>query len=140
MKNFFLDTNIIVDVIANRIPFSYPAIRLFDYSEKGEVKLFISALSYSHIYYIVKKTSSHKEMMMILRDLEGATITLDVTKEIISTAVHTDFNDFEDAIQYHTALASNTIDAIITRDIKGYKKSRLAVLTPEEALGMIESV
>lgn len=140
MKNLFLDTNIIIDVIANRKPFSFPAARLLNHSENGKVNLFISALSYSHIYYIVKKTSSHKEMLTILRDLEGVTGTLNVTKEIISSALHSDFNDFEDAIQYNTALASGAVDAIVTRDIRGYKKSRLTVLTPDEALGIIEGI
>jgi len=140
MKNLFLDTNIVIDVIANRIPFSYPAAKLFDYAENGKINLFISALSYSHIYYILKKTSSHKAMLTILRNIEEMTTTLNVTKEIISTALHTDFADFEDAIQYNTALVAKTIDAIVTHDNKGYKNSHINVLTSEEALGMIESL
>ncbi len=139
MKHFFVDTNVIIDVISDRKPFSQSAAILFDYSEKRKIKLFVSALSYSHIYYIVKKITSHKEMLKILRDLESVTETLDVTKEIIAASLHTGFKDFEDAIQYNTACSNKKVNAIITRNGKDYKSSNLPVLTAEEALSIIES-
>lgn len=78
MKHLFLDTNIIIDVLADRKPFSESCSRIFDYAEKGKISLFISALSYSNIYYVIKKTCSHKQMLSLLRDLESMTQTLDV--------------------------------------------------------------
>jgi predicted nucleic acid-binding protein len=139
MKNLFLDTNIIIDMLANRQPFSVAAARLFDLAEKGKVKLFISALSYSNIYYIIKKTCTHKEMIALLQDLENLTNTLDVTKLVISTSLMSDFKDFEDAIQYHTAISNKEITAIVTRDTKDYKNSVLSILTPDEVLSIIGS-
>lgn len=76
---------------------------------------------------------------MILRDMEALTETLDVTKETISKSLLTDFKDFEDSVQYLTALSNPKTDAIVTRNGKDYKKSELAVLTPEESLSIIES-
>ena len=140
MNYFFIDTNIIIDFIADRKPFSKAAAKLFDYSEKGKIKLFISSLSYSNIYYVVKKSTTHKEMIMVLRELETMTETLDVTKSIIKSSLSSDFKDFEDAIQYYTAISNKKTSAIVTRDTKDYKQSNLAVLTPEEAVGLIESV
>lgn len=139
MKNLFLDTNIIIDTLADRKPFSISGAKLFDYAENGKINLFISALSFSNIYYIVRKTCPHKEMLTILRDLEAITETLNVTKQIISKSLHSDFKDFEDAIQYQTALSNKKITAIVTRNGKDFKKSELAILTPEEALSIIES-
>ena len=139
MTYFFVDTNVIIDFIADRKPFSKAAAKLFDYSEKGKVKLFISSLSYSNIYYVVKKATSHKEMIAILRELESMTETVDVTKSIIKSSLSSDFKDFEDAIQYHTAISNKKISAIVTRDTKDYKNSNLAVLSPEEAISLIES-
>ena len=139
MKNIFLDTNIIIDVLADRKPFSETAAKLFDLSERGKINLFISALSYSNIYYVIKKNCSHKEMLLVLRDLEAITETLDVTKQIISKSLNSDFKDFEDSIQYYTAVSNKKIDAIITRNAKDYKKSELVVLTPEEVLSAIEN-
>ena len=138
MKNLFLDTNIIIDVLADRKPFSKTGAKLFDYAEKGKINLFISALSYSNIYYILRKNCSHKEMLMTLRDLEAMTETIDVTKQIISKSLNADFNDFEDSIQYHTSLSNKKITAIVTRNSKDFRKSDLVILTPEEALSIIE--
>ena len=82
MKNLFLDTNVIIDLIADRKPFSDTASLIFDLAENKYINLFISALSYSNIYYIIRKNCSHKEMLMILQDLE----TMDVTQKIIFNA------------------------------------------------------
>lgn len=139
MTYFFLDTNVIIDFIADRKPFSKAAARLFDFSEKGKVKIFISSLSYSNIYYVVKKATSHKEMISILRELESMTETIDVTKSIIKSSLSSDFKDFEDAIQYFTAISNKKTTAIVTRDTKDYKNSQLAVLSPEEAVSLIEN-
>ena len=84
MKNLFLDTNVIIDTLADRRPFSKAGAKLFDYAEKGKINLFISALSYANIYYLIRKTCSHKEMLMTLKDLETLIETIDVTKQIIS--------------------------------------------------------
>ncbi|MCG7857292.1 type II toxin-antitoxin system VapC family toxin [Flavihumibacter sp.] len=140
MKNLFLDTNVIIDVLANRQPFSDAAARVFHLAETGKLKLFISALSYSNIYFIIRRNSSHKEIISILRDLEALTETLDVTKQVISHSLLSDFKDFEDAIQYQTALISKRIDVIVTRNVKDYKNSALPVLTPEEVISAIENL
>jgi len=138
MKNLFLDTNVIIDFIADRQPFSETASVLFDLAEKKQLHLFISALSYSNIYYIIKKNCSHKQLLVILQDLETLVETIDVTKQVIFDALKSDFKDFEDAIQYHTALSNNKIEAIVTRNTKDFKESKLAILTPEEVLAIID--
>lgn len=139
MTYVFLDTNVIIDFIADRKPFSKAAAKLFDFSEKGKVKIFISSLSYSNIYYVVKKATSHKAMITILRDLESMTETLDVTKSVIKSSLSSDFKDFEDAIQYYTAISNKKTTTIVTRDTKDFKNSELAVMTPEEAISLIEN-
>ena len=140
MKNVFLDTNVIIDVLTDRQPFSNAGAKLFDHCEKGKINLFISALSYSKIYYIIRKTCSHKQMLMTLKDLEALVETIDVTKQIVAKSLQSDFKDFEDAIQYYTALSNKKIAAIVTRNGKDFKKSDLAILTPEETLSIIESI
>jgi predicted nucleic acid-binding protein len=139
MRHLFLDTNVIIDVLANREPFSNVASKLLDYGDKGKLNIYISALSYSNIYYILRKTCSHKEMISLLKDIKAISTTMDVTEDIISKAIDSALKDFEDAIQLNTALSNKKIQAIVTRDIKGFKNSDISVLTPEEALGIIES-
>ncbi len=140
MKHLFLDTNVIIDVLANREPFSNVSSKLLDYGDKGKLNIYISALSYSNIYYILRKTCSHKEMISLLKDIKAISTTMDVTGDIINKAIESGLKDFEDAIQLNTALSNKKIQAMVTRDIKGFKNSDISVLTPEEALGIIESV
>ena len=55
MKRIFLDTNIIVDLIADRKPFSKYAIQLFQKAEQNEVELFTSSHSIATTHYLLKK-------------------------------------------------------------------------------------
>jgi predicted nucleic acid-binding protein len=140
LKYQFLDTNVVIDVLANREPFSVSSAKLLDHAEKGKISLYLSALSYSNICYIVRKLCSHKEMLSILRDLESMTITLDVTKQIISNALNSGLKDFEDSIQFYTALSNKKIESIVTRNPRDFKNNDISVFTPEEALRIIETV
>ncbi len=139
MKHFLLDTNVVIDFITDRKPFSPVAAKLFDYSEKGKIKLYLTAVSYNNTYYILKKLTSHKETIKILKDIERITETIDSTHEVIKQALESEFKDFEDAIQYYTAKTNKKLDAIISRDLSGFKLSKIPVLSPDEAIGVIES-
>jgi len=130
----FLDTNVVIDVLANREPFSFSASKLFDLAERGKIKLYISALSFSNIYYILRKTCSQQQMISVFRDLESLVETIDVTKAIIQKALTSDFKDFEDAIQYYTAVTIEGETIVVTRNVKDYRKTDRAVLTPDEVL------
>ena len=70
-------------------------------------------------------------MLITLRDLESLIETVDVTKQIISKSLHSDFKDYEDSIQYYTAISNKKITAIVTRNVKDYRKATIKVLTPE---------
>jgi predicted nucleic acid-binding protein len=139
MNNIFLDTNVIIDFLADRRPFSLLAAKIFNYSLQGKVKVFISAVSYNNIYYILRQSLTNRETIKLLDELCEMTEIADVTKAIIKKSLKTDFKDFEDAIQYNCALSINKIDFIVTRDTKDFKNSVLPVLTPEEALSSLES-
>ena len=78
-------------------------------------------------------------MISLLKDIQAISTTMDITGGIISEAIDSGLKDFEDAIQLNTALSNKKIQAIVTRDPKGFKNSDISVLTPEEALSIIES-
>ena len=139
MINFFLDTNIVIDFLTDRKPFSSLAGKLFDYSEKGEVKLYLSAVSYSNIYYVVRKVSSHKETIKILSRLEEMTEIIDTTSSTIKNAIDSEFKDFEDALQYYSAKLNTNINGIVTRNGGDFKHGTISILTPEEAIRFMES-
>lgn len=140
MKQIFLDTNVIIDFLADRKPFSISAAGIFNYGVLGKIKLYISAVSYNNIYYILRQSLSNSETIQLLDELSQMTEISDVTKSIIKASLKSDLKDFEDAIQYNCALSLNKIDFIVTRDTKDFKKSLLPVMNPKEALILIESV
>ena len=139
MKQIFLDTNVIIDFLADRKPFSVAAAEIFNYAVLGKIKLYISAVSYNNIYYILRQSFSNTETIKLLDELSQMTEIADVTKTIIKTSLKSDLKDFEDAVQYNCALSLNKIDFIITRDTKDFKKSVLPVMNPAEALILIKS-
>lgn len=139
MKSIFLDTNVLIDFFADRKPFSIDAAKLFDYSLKKKINIYISAVSYNNIYYIARQSISHAETIKMLTEISEWTNVIDLTKEIIHKSLTSDFKDFEDAIQYHCAKSINKIDLIVTRNTKDYKVSSLPILTPKEAVALIET-
>ena len=139
MKIIFLDTNVIIDFLADRRPFSLTAAEIFNASLTSKVKIFISAVSFNNIYYILRQSLSHSETLRLLEELSEMTEIVDVTKTIIKKSLKSEFKDFEDAIQYNCALTISKIDFIVTRNSKDFKKSILPVMNPQEAIGIINS-
>ena len=139
MKNIFLDTNIVIDFLADRKPFSLFAAKLFNFSILGKVKIYVSAVSYNNIYYILRQSHSNVETVKLLDELSEMTEIADVTKSIVKKSLKSDFKDFEDAIQYNCALSLTKVDFIVTRDTKDFKKSTLSIMTPEEAVSLLEN-
>ena len=139
MKHIFLDTNVLIDFLADRKPFSLEAAKIFNYSFKKKVTIYVAAVSYNNIYYILRQSCTHSETIKILNELQEWTEAIDVSKDVIRKAIKSEFKDFEDAIQYNCAKTLNKIDCIVTRDTKDFKKSSIPTMTPKEALTMIES-
>lgn len=134
----FIDSDVIIDFFTDRKPFVNPASEIFELQEKGKVKLFVSAVSISNIYYIVRKFVGHFKTIEVIEALVEMTEVIGTNKSEILNALKNDFTDFEDSIQYSTALTIQGIDAIITRNIKDYRNASIAVMTPQTFLQMIE--
>ena len=131
MKNYLVDTNVIIDMIAKREDFYVAANEVFDAAYEGKHNLYICALSYSNIYYILRRSFGKTETLNALEQLSQYVTILSVDADVINKALESPFTDFEDAIQYYSAINSGVIDGIITRNIKDFKESELKVLHPE---------
>ena len=140
MKYVFMDTNVVIDFLANRLPFSTDAAKLFDRSVSGEIKIFVAAVSHSNIYYILKRQGlTNSAILELLESLSEISEIIDVSSKVIRQSLKTDFNDYEDAVQYLCALSVNNISFIVTRNTKDFKKSSLPVLTPAEAIAWLKN-
>lgn len=127
MKHIFLDTNVVIDFLADRRLFSIDAAQLFDLAVEGKIKIYISAVSYNNIYYILHQSLTSNATIKLLDELASMTEIADVTNEVIRNSLKTDFKDYEDAIQYYCALNVPEIEFIVTRNTKDFKKSTIAV-------------
>jgi predicted nucleic acid-binding protein len=134
----FLDSDVVIDFFTDRAPFSSSASELFELNEQGVVTLFLSAVSINNIYYIVRKFLGHKKAIEVITLLTEITEVIGTTKKEIVQALKNEFDDFEDSIQFSSALTIENVDAIITRNIKDYRNSTVVVMTPLEFLKMID--
>lgn len=138
MTYLFIDTDVLIDFLTDRKPFSRDAAVLFLLLDKKKIKGFVSALCFSNLYYILRKFSTNKKVITKLKELAEFVGILKVDDNIVKSALASDFKDFEDAIQYFTAQKYKRIDIIITRNIKNYKNIVLPVMTPETFLKTYE--
>lgn len=137
MKSIFIDTNVVIDFLSNRQPFAIDAAKLFNLAVEKKIQVFISAVSYNNIYYILRQSLTGKASIRLLEELIGMTAIADVTADVIRQSLKSDFKDYEDAIQYYSALNIPEVEFIVTRNTRDFKKSTLPVLTPSEALAVI---
>ncbi|TRX22897.1 type II toxin-antitoxin system VapC family toxin [Flavobacterium franklandianum] len=133
-KHIFLDTNILVDIVANRFPFSKNAISIFDYCQRHKITMYSSSHSIATMHYIAKRVVDEKELRSIIEDLLDTISIIAVTESILKKSLKSSHKDFEDAIQITAAQSINTMDCIITRDLKDFKFSEIKVFTPDEFL------
>lgn len=138
MDSIFLDSDVILDVVLNRTEFS-ESVKLFDLIVNNDIKAYTSAFSITNIYYLSRRKFPHQKSLNIIEDILEIIELLDTNKNLIESAMHSNFSDFEDALQYHTA-HKNDLKVLITRNIKDYKHSSISILTPKEYLKLNDAL
>lgn len=134
-----IDTNVILDVLLNRTSFVDDAVNLLKIPE-NIVQKFVSASGVTDIYYIAYQEIRDKDKVKgILTTLLQVVHVAEVSEENILFALHSDWNDFEDAVQNAVA-ESHLFNAVITRNKSDYKKSNLKVFSPKEFLEEFEKL
>ncbi len=138
MIKLFVDSDIILDLLAQREPHYIHAARLFTLIDQNEVIAYTSPLIFANLHYLLKKQTSNLLALKSLRKLKTLINVLSINERVIEQSLNSEFNDFEDAIQYFTAV-NNGITLIITRNKIDYKRSKIDVLTAEEFLKSLET-
>ena len=134
MSRLLIDTNIVIDLLSKRDKFYDESADLFSRADKKELELTISSLTFGNTNYILSKLKSAKEAREILRKFKVLVELLSLDDKITELALSgNDFPDFEDGLQYYSAI-ENRIDVIITRNKKDFKNSKIPVLTAKEFL------
>jgi predicted nucleic acid-binding protein len=134
MKAVFIDTNVIIDLLLDRKPFSDDSAMIFTLSKNKKIELFISAISVNNVHYILKKDFGDMETRKILIGLLKYLNVIAVEEEILKKALVSTIKDFEDAIQIYSADKVSSIIYIISRNTKDFKNSIKKVVTPNDFL------
>ena len=137
MSRLLIDTNVVLDLLAKREPFYKSAAQIFSLADKNKLKLSISSLIFANTNYVLSRLKSTSQAIEVLRQFRVLVKILSLTDKIIYLALNdSKFKDFEDGLQYYSAIENNQ-DLIITRDLKDFKKSKIPVMTPEEYITSI---
>lgn len=131
----FLDTNVLIDFLAERQPFYFAAASLFDYAKSGELSLAFSSLSVANSFYILRKFYSSQDLSKAFIDLRSYVEICGISSSDVFKALSANWQDGEDSIQHQAALSANC-DFIITRNPDDFKKSNIPVMLPEEFLDL----
>lgn len=134
MSKLLIDTNIVIDILARRELFYISSAQLFSLADKQKLELSISAQTFANTNYVLSRLKSTQVAREILRRFRVLVKVLPLNDKIIDLALNdSNFKDFEDGLQYYTAIV-NEQDVIITRDLKDFKASKIPVMTADEYL------
>jgi predicted nucleic acid-binding protein len=138
MKKLFIDTNIVIDLLARRKPYFEDTAVLFSLADKKQIELTVSSLTIANTAYVLLKQMDSDKAKSILRKLRLIVQILPLDDKIVGLALNDElFSDFEDCLQYYTAL-ENGQDLIITRNLKDFKNSKLPALTAKQFLASLK--
>ena len=132
MMKVFLDTNIVIDLLDKREPFYIDAVELFTLAYKKKITLFVSPMTYATASYLLRKHGK-EGMRKLLSNFRQLSQITTADEKVVDAALASSFEDYEDALQYYSALTRN-VDVIVTRNKKDFTSANIPILLPKELL------
>lgn len=123
-----LDTDMVIDLLAEREPFIHEAAEIFDLNEQGIFEAYICGITPVNVFYIARKGKSSSDLKSAIGQLLGEVHACPVDSAVLQQALVSPITDYEDAVQHACAAAG--LDAIITRNLADYKHATLPVYSP----------
>jgi len=136
MTRLFLDTNIVIDLLDRREPFCHDAVQLFTRAYYKQVQLIVSPMTYTTASFLLHKHGADG-VRKLLSNFRQLSHVATADERTVDDSLASQFNDFEDAMQYYCALKSKA-DIIITRNGKDFSASKLPVMTATEYLSTLK--
>lgn len=133
-----LDTNIVLDVLMDRMPFADTATDLFSKVEDGTIIGYLCGTTITTIFYLAAKAVGAPRAREEIKKLLSLFEVAPVNRPVLESALGADFSDFEDAV-IHEAACHVGADAIVTRNQKDFRKSGISVYSPEELVKILAS-
>lgn len=133
----FIDTNVLIDLICQREGYKQ-AGKILALGNNTQFTLYTSVLSIANIAYILRKVLKGEPLYQTLEKLSEQLNISPMTQESYDQAVTLRAADFEDALQYYSALLVEC-EVIVTRNKKDFTFSKIAIFTPEEFLSQYQT-
>ncbi|MBC6719045.1 PIN domain-containing protein [Treponema sp. Marseille-Q4130] len=130
-KVLFVDSDVILDVLEKRERFYEYSAQILSLGDEKKAKLVTTSLAFANIYYLLRKHLGIEKAKESLRKLRIIVDVISVNAKEVDLALNSELSDFEDALQYFTAL-DGKIEFIITRNVCDYKNPKLIVQTPQQ--------
>lgn len=134
MDKVLIDTDVLLDFFFDRKPYSEFSAGILNLCAEKEIKGYATPVIISNVYYLLRKTAKHDIIVEKIKQLLTIIDIVKMDKNVVLQALDSDFKDFEDALQNFSAIENGQIKIILTRNLKDFKKSELAILTPETYL------
>lgn len=130
----FLDANILVSVLNNEYPLFTYSSRILSLIDHPNYEVFTSPLCLAIAYYFVEKKSGNKLALKKIKLLSEKISITGITEETIKRTIQNKkIHDFEDGMQYYSAVLSKC-NCIVTEDLGDFYYSELEVLTAKQFL------
>lgn len=137
MEKILIDSDVCLDSITGRYPYSVHADKILQLAEEKTIEAFVSAESFSNMFYILRKLSTSDMAINVLKDLRSVVGIATVDQAVIDSALNSGWKDFEDSIQ-HICAIERKVDAIVTRNKPDFGASKIPVYLPVEFLEGID--
>lgn len=132
----FVDNDVILDVLLERKNFSYSA-KIIEYIEKKTLEGFTSAIIFTNTFFLIAKARNKDTAWNSLRKLRLLFRIADMDEKIVDSALTSGFKDFEDSLQYYSAIGAKA-KYLITRNKEDYKGEEVTIVSPQEFIGLFE--
>jgi len=133
---FLIDTNIVLDLMLDRMPYADDAAQLFDQAERGNISAVLCGTTVTTIFYIAAKAIGTRKAKQAVGGLLSLCEVAPVGRAVLEAAIVSDFQDFEDAVLAVAARIAN-VDAIVSRNAKDFRKAGLPVYNAAQAVELL---
>ncbi len=134
--NVLFDTNVILDVLMERVPHFRHSVSCISAIENGKAEGWVCSTTITTLAYLLQKELSVQTANKHIESLLSLFQVSIVNKQVLYDALYSGFSDYEDSVLYQSAIVSN-LDGIISRNKKDFKKSKLPVFTPQEFIAIL---
>ena len=129
-----IDTNVLVDVVDEREPFSEASTRFLDLISARVEPACVAWHTISNLHYVAKPDPDGPDILSFIEDLANLVTVVPTSNADLLRALRLPMtNDFEDALQVAAAMAADA-RLIVTRNLNHFRNSPIRAVSPEDAI------